>query len=190
MRSFIKVDEKKYFFEFIIKDGYFKYGVIENYKFEVDKNNLQDLVFTFQDHIQHWMNLEQNQDNFKHQSIIEFLTIESDHSFELEENSWIEMGLEGEIISISTSEIIIKLSKGELFIDLTADNFIKDIVLEQFQENEIELVIGEKLELNECDVFLFLTEEQRQFWVKKYVEKIEKLNNKYQHNQLETIKIN
>ena len=190
MSSFIKIDEKKYFFEYIITEDYLIYDGIKKFKFEVDKNNLQDLVFTFHDHIKHWQSVKENQEIDKHQFILEFLITENNYPFELEENSWTEMGLEGEIISISDSEVIIKLSKGELIIDLISDNVIKNIVLDFFQENLIELEIGERLELYECDMYLFITKEQREFWIKKYVDKIEKLNYIYQHNLLETIKLN
>ena len=190
MSSFIKVDDKKYFFEYIITEDYLMYAGIEKFKFEVDKNNLQDLVFTFHNHIKHWQIVEENQEIDKYKLILEFLITENNYPFELEENSWIEMGLEGEIISISTSEITIKLSKGELIIDLKSDNVIKNLVLDYFQENLIELVIGERLELYECDMYLFITKDQREFWVKKYIDKIEKLNFIYKHNHFETIMIN
>ncbi len=189
MSSFIKVDEKKYFFEYIITEGYLIYGGIEKYKFEVDRNNLEDLAFTFHDHIKHWQSTEKAHDINKYKFILEFLLTENTYPFELEENAWNEMGLEGEIVAISDAEIIVKLSKGELFIDLKSDNLIKNIVLDSFQENEIELAIGESVELYECDTYYFITEEQRAFWVKTYIDKIEKLNFIYQHNNLETIKI-
>ena len=163
---------------------------IEKFKFEVDKNNLQDLVFTFHNHIKHWQIVEENQEIDKYKLILEFLITENNYPFELEEDSWTEMGLEGEIISITASEIIIQLSKGELIIDLQSDDIIKNLVLDYFQDNLIKLVIGERLELYECDMYLFIPKEQREFWVKKYIDKIEKLNDIYQHNHLESIKIN
>ncbi len=177
MNSYLVANNIIHYFVYRETEGYWLYSSEENYKFIASSISLEDLSFTFHSHVNHWeSNITERK---KYANLDIFLSQENNYPYELEENSWIEMGLCGRVDSITSKHIIISLLNATLHINLKSNCFLKDIIFNDFNEREEVIAVGSELNLYEADLFLFISADQRKKEIAHYLNKIKILNELY-----------
>ena len=97
------------------------------------------------------------------------------------------MGLCGRVDSITSKQIIISLLTATLHINLKSNCFLKDIILNYFNEREEVIAVGSELNLYEADLYLFISADQRKKEIAHYLKKIKILNDLYIQSELTKI---
>lgn len=161
MNSYLIKDKSFYTYEFSENHLYWAnegYGdpVKDFFRFEVNSNNLQDLVSTFHSHIQYWEDPTKLDEPFLINGISEFILTQNNYPYEMQESCLNIYGDIGAIVAISEKEIVIAFEKRELHVNLLEISFLKDCI-DNYECRED----GMNVEFDENTIHFFSNEQKK-----------------------------